>query len=50
LYWVDLATGDATAIPATAGAYAPAVAPDGSIVAFTAERFDNPDVFYVRIR
>jgi hypothetical protein len=50
LYWVDLATGGATAIPGTEGGYAPAVAPDGSILAFTAERFDNPDVFFVRIR
>ena len=50
LYWVDLATGNAVAIPRTEGGYAPAVAPDGSILAFTAERFDNPDVFFVRIR
>jgi hypothetical protein len=50
LYWVDLVTGNASEIPQTEGAYAPAVAPDGSILAFTAERFGNPDVFYVRIR
>jgi hypothetical protein len=50
LYWVDLATGAATAIPRTERAYAPALAPDGSILAFTAERFGNPDVFYLRIR
>jgi hypothetical protein len=50
LYWVDIATGSATAIPQTEGGYAPAVAPDGTVLAFTAQRFGNPDIFYVRIR
>jgi hypothetical protein len=50
LYWVDLASGDAAPIPNSDGGYAPAVAPDGSILAFTAGRFDNPDIFFVRIR
>jgi hypothetical protein len=50
LYWVALATGEATEIPGTAGGYAPAVSPDGALLAFTAERFDGPDVFFVRIR
>ena len=50
LYWVDLATGGATVIPGTEGGYAPAVSPDGSLLAFTASRFEGPDVFYLRLR
>jgi hypothetical protein len=50
LYWVDLQTGTADAIPGTEGAYAPVVAPDGSVLAFTAQRFDSPDVFFLRLR
>jgi hypothetical protein len=50
LYWVDLASGTATRIPGTDGGYAPAVAPDGSLLAFSAETFGNPDVFFVRLR
>jgi hypothetical protein len=50
LYWVELATGTATKIPGTEGGYAPAVAPDGSLLAFSAETFGNPDVFFVRLR
>jgi Tol biopolymer transport system component len=50
LYWVTLATGDATSIAGTAGGYAPAVSPDGTVLAFTADRFEGPDVFFVRIR
>jgi hypothetical protein len=50
LYWVDLGNGDATPVARTDGGYAPAVAPDGSILAFTAGRFESPDVFFVRIR
>jgi hypothetical protein len=50
LYWMDLATGAATVVVGTEGGYAPAVSPDGSLLAFTASRFDSPDVFYVRLR
>jgi hypothetical protein len=50
LYWVTPATGAAMVIPGTDGGYAPAVSPDGARLAFTAVRFGNPDVFYVRIR
>ena len=50
LYWVSMTTGEATPIAGTEGGYAPAMAPDGSMLAFTAERFGNPDVFFVRIR
>jgi hypothetical protein len=50
LYWVTLATGEATPIAGTDGAYAPALSPDGTILAFTADRFDGPDVFFLRIR
>jgi hypothetical protein len=50
LYWMDLATGGANPIPGTDGGYAPAVSPDGALLAFTAPRFDNADVFFVRLR
>jgi Tol biopolymer transport system component len=47
---VDLATGTAELIAGAEGGFAPAVSPDGSLLAFSAERFENPDVFFVRIR
>lgn len=50
LYWVDLQTGDAALIPRTDNGYSPAVAPDGSVLAFTAESSGNPDVYFVRLR
>ena len=50
LYWIELATGTAEIIAGTEGGYAPAVAPDGSKLAFSAETFGNSDVFYVRLR
>jgi hypothetical protein len=50
LHWVTLATGESTPIVGTDGGYAPAISPDGVILAFTAERFDSPDVFFLRIR
>jgi hypothetical protein len=50
LYWVDLGTADATVITGTEGGFAPAVSPDGSLLAFSAERFGGADVFFVRIR
>jgi hypothetical protein len=50
LYWVDLGTGDPTLITGTEGGFAPAISPDGSLLAFSADRFGNADVFYVRIR
>lgn len=50
LYWVDIVSGSAAAIPTTDGGYAPAVSADGSMLAFTADRFGNPDIFYLRIR
>jgi hypothetical protein len=50
LYWMDLAAGEATEIPGTGGGYAPAISPDGSVLAFTARRNGNADVYYVSIR
>ncbi len=50
LYWLELATGTATKIPGTEGGYAPAVAPDGARLAFSAGTYGNPDVFFVRLR
>jgi hypothetical protein len=50
LYWVDLGTGDASVIPGSEGGYAPAMSPDGSLLAFTASRFTSPDVFYLTLR
>jgi hypothetical protein len=50
LRWVDLATGSVTPIPATSGAFAPAVSPDGGVLAFS---LLNPttsgDVYFLRI-
>jgi hypothetical protein len=50
LYWIELATGTATKIPGTEGGFAPAVAPDGSRLAFSAQTYGNSDVFFVRLR
>jgi hypothetical protein len=50
LHWVSLATGEETDILGTDGGYAPAISPDGALLAFTAERYDSPDVFFLRIR
>jgi hypothetical protein len=50
LHWVTLATGESTEIAGTGGGYAPAISPDGALLAFTAQRFDSPDVFFLRIR
>lgn len=50
LRWVDLANGAVTPIPATVGAFAPAVSADGGILAFS---LLNPatsgDVYFLRI-
>jgi hypothetical protein len=50
LYWLDLAGGVASVIPGTTGGYAPAITPDGALLAFSADTFGNPDVFFVRVR
>lgn len=46
LHWLDLATGNATAVPGTSGAYAAQVAPDGSLIAFSMDLFGQADVFF----
>jgi hypothetical protein len=48
LFWVDLASGAETFIEGTEGAFAPAVFPDGSGIAFSARLFGNADVFFMR--
>jgi hypothetical protein len=48
LYWVDLASGAEQVIPGTEGAYSPALAPDGSIIAFSVTTADGRDVFFIR--
>jgi hypothetical protein len=51
LKWFDLAAGTETIIAATEGAFAPAVAPDGGVLAFS--RFTgetNADVYFLRLQ
>ena len=51
LRWVDLATGDVTEIPGTTGAFAPAISPDGGILAFSliGKGATAGDVYFIRI-
>lgn len=49
LSWTDLVTGAEEPVPGTEGAFAGALSPDGSILAFSATRFGNPDVSFVRL-
>ncbi len=45
LHWIDLETGATESVPETGGAYAPAISPDGTMLAFSMSLFGNPDVF-----
>ena len=47
-YWIDLSSGAETLVEGTEGAFAPAVFPDGSGIAFSSNRFGNADVFFAR--
>ena len=49
LHWIDLETGATESVPETGGAYAPAISPDGTMLAFSTSLHGNPDVFYVFI-
>ncbi len=50
LYWIDLSSGSEELIAGTSGAYAPRIAPDGSVLAFSTSLDGNPDVFFVRVQ
>jgi hypothetical protein len=50
LYWIPLGGGSSEIIPNTEGAHSPAIAPDGSIVAFSIGGATDADVYVVRIR
>jgi len=48
--WVDLASGAATIIPATVGAFSPALSADGAILAFSLiNPTTNADVYFLRL-
>jgi hypothetical protein len=47
LIWYDLSTGDRSALPGSDGSFAPAIARDGSILAFSRSDNGNTDVFVV---
>lgn len=49
LYWVDLETGAADSVSNTSGAFAAAIAPDGSRLAFSTNLFGNADVFVLEL-
>ncbi|HEX9729501.1 MAG TPA: hypothetical protein VGA37_13425 [Gemmatimonadales bacterium] len=49
LYWVDLESGAADSIPGTTVGFAPAISPDGSLIAFSSFLAGNVDVFFVRV-
>lgn len=50
LSWIDLATGTTSPIAATQGAFAPAVSPDGRVLAFSLfSSGSNTDVYFVLI-
>lgn len=47
LVWYDLRTGDRAALPGSDGGFAPAIAPDGSTLAFSRSDNGNTDVFVI---
>ena len=50
LRWFNLATGASVSIAGTAGAFAPAISPDGDVLAFSLfSAGSNSDVYYLRI-
>jgi hypothetical protein len=49
LYVLRLQDGVSTLLVDDATATSPAVAPDGSFIAFTSRRFGNPDIFVLRL-
>lgn len=49
LYWVSRADGREEALAGTSGAVAPALAPDGSLVAFSLGPAATADVYFVRL-
>jgi hypothetical protein len=50
LSWVELADGVRTSIVGTGGAFAPAISPDGTLLAFSLPGDANSDVYYLPIR
>lgn len=50
LYVLSLSDGSADLLVADPTATSPAVAPDGSALAFTSRAFGNPDIFLLRLR
>jgi hypothetical protein len=49
LVWYDLGTGGRSELSGSDGSFAPAIAPDGSLLAFSRSDNGNTDVFAVRI-
>ena len=50
LFWIHLVTGSEESVPLTEGAFAPALSPDGTLLAFSSKRSGNTDVYLVRLR
>ena len=48
-YWVDLTSGAEEAVPRTEGGFAPAISPDGTLIAFSSSRSGNPDVYLLQV-
>lgn len=48
LYWIDLGSGAETLVAESSGGFGAALSADGTILAFSANRFGQADVFYVR--